>query len=108
MTLFTTTVALGTSATNIGSYVTGGASGAGHTNAGLTQATSIDIQAVSTNTGTVAVGDSAVTATDSGRVLAASGIITLTKQDREVKLTLNDIYLLPSAAGQKVNVTLTL
>jgi|SRR5690348_45696 len=108
LSFFATTITCGATKTSLGDYITNVASGAGHTNTGLTQAVGIDVQAASTNTGTVAVGDSSITTSDSGRVLAASGVISFTKYDREVKISLADIYLLPSTTGQKVNVTLTL
>ena len=65
----------------------------------------LDIQADSGNSGTVSVGDGNLSTSRYGRILAASAVMTLGPDDTDDVSTL-DIYLLASAATQKVNIVL--
>lgn len=107
-TFYATTITLATTATALGDYVTGTASGAGHTSSGLVNARQIDFLADSANTGNVVVGDLAVTSTDYGKTLAASGTYEINKVLVNDRINMGDIFLIGSAAGQKVHVSIVL
>lgn len=107
-TFFATTITLLATKTSLLDYVTAVASGAGHTNTGLSAARQIDFEADSANTGTVSIGDSSVAATDFGRKLAAGAVYEINKVLVNDRISLADVFLLPSAAGQKVNVSIVL